>query len=642
MNTLFAANRTVLTQALWVLVALFIAALIYAPGLDGPFLLDDVGSINVLTVSDFSLGPLLYDLSHNTSGLLGRPVSVLSLAFSKILHGSGPWGFKYHNLLIHLLNAVLLFCLFLKLLPRLAPRSTSNQHFVVALAAMFLWLIHPLLVSTVLYVVQRMAQLATLFSLGAMLAYVHWRENLAATSLRNALRILLFLVLMLLSLLAKENGALTLFYVLLIEFSCFGFVTGSAREKRRLWAFLVLFIAVPILLGIGYLLTHQDQFINFSIRSFTMFERLLTQLHVVFFYVKLILLPAVSDMSLFHDGWLPVESWDIATVVLFLFWALVAASVFLLRVRAPVLAFGLGWFLVSHLMESTFLSLELVFEHRNYLAAAGLLLIPVYYLVTLAPRRVAGLLYGTFVLLLAFMAHVRVGEWRSAELIYTMAVRDHPESVRARIGYAGWKYNERNWEEALEHIDAAIELAPQSYSSIVIKMLFLCGRGDEAQLDSLFEEGMRRASLYPATPASVSAMDLMMAEIQRGNCKELASTRILDWLQLAREQPDNLGNRMFTGYLQRQQGFYYYVLQDRARGYEHMINAFENTGMASILGEVIDIEIQLGALETAEHLLGILEDVNRERFGTEQTLVDKFRAQYEAARAAAAPATAAN
>src|SRR5690606_3026095 len=109
-----------------------------------------------------------------------------------------------------------------------------------------------------------------------------------------------------------------------------------------------------------------------------------------------------------------------------------------------------------------------------------------------------------------------------------------------------------------------------------------------------------------------------------------------------RDQEDNLRNRMFTGYLQRQQGFFYYVLQDRVRGYELMISAFDNTGMASILGEVIDIEIQLGAFETAEHLLGILEETNRERFGTEQLLLDMYRAQYEAALASASSGTAAD
>lgn len=631
METPTYASARIWRQALGVLVLLLVTALLYAPGLQGPFLLDDVGSVNVLTVRDFSLGPLWYDLTHNTSGLLGRPVSVLSLAFSRILYATDPWGFKYHNLLLHLFNAVLLFCLFLKLLPRLVPKIREEQVYLVALLVMGLWLMHPLFVSTVLYVVQRMAQLATLFSLAALLAWVRWREEITATTLRFALNLALFLVLLLLAVLSKENGALVVFYVLLIEFLCFGFVAESTTVRRRLWGFMALFVAAPIAVGVAYLLTHPDQFINYSIRNYDMVERLLTQLHVVLFYVKLVLLPVVSDMSLFHDSWQPVRSLDFVTVLLFLFWLLAATSVILLRKRAPVVAFGIGWFLVSHLMESTFLALELVFEHRNYLAAAGLLLIPVYCLVTLAEKRLVAVLATAFSLLLAFMTHVRVSEWQSAELIFTLAVQDHPESIRARVGYSGWMYNLGNTEEALKHIDVAIALDPEDYSTVIIKMLFLCGRGEEEQMNALFEEGMHRAKLYPATPGSVSTMDLLMAEIQRGNCKELASTRILDWLNVAREQEDNRGNRVFTGYMQRQQGFFYYILQDPVRGYEHMVAAFENTGMASILGEVIDIEIQLGALETAEHLLGILEELNRERLGTETPLLERRRKQYEAA-----------
>lgn len=624
-------------QALLLLAVLLLAALVYRPGLDGPFLLDDVGSTNVLKSTSFSWVELSYDVTHNTSGLLGRPVSVLSLAFSRIVHGAGTWGFKYHNLLLHLLNGLLLFWLLLRLLPRLVPGIRQERAFLVALGSMTLWLLHPLMVSTVLYVVQRMAQLAILFSLAAMLAYVQLRECLGGSLLRFLGGIAVFLLFLVLALLSKENGALILFYVLLIECLAWRGATSNALERKRLWGFLGLFVLLPIVLGSLYVLTHLDRFADYTFRDFTMLERLLTQLHVVFFYVKLILLPVVSDMSLFHDGWPPVRGLDLQTGLLLVFWCSVVACVVLLRKRAPLAAFGIGWFLVSHLMESTFIGLELVFEHRNYLAAAGLLLIPTYYLFELANKRTAGFLLCLVIPLFIFMTHTRVGEWDSTDMIYTMAVRDHPESIRARVPYAGMEFNRGNLDSALEHIRIAVELEKKSYSALIVNMLFLCGRGKQDEIDALFEEGIRRASAYPATPGTISTMDLILAQVQQGRCNELTPVRMLEWLQAAREQEANRNNRMFTGYLQRQQGFFYYVMQDRVRGYEHMINAFENTGMTSILGEVIDIEIQLGALETAEHLLGILEETNRQRFGTETLLLEKFRKQYEDAVHAAQP-----
>lgn len=614
---------------------LVLAVLVYRPGLDGPFLLDDLGSTNALKATSFSWVELSYDVSHNTSGLLGRPVSVLSLAVSRILHGStDAWGFKYHNLLLHLLNGLLLFWLLLRLLPKLVTGMRQEQVFLVALASMTLWLLHPLMVSTVLYVVQRMAQLATLFTLAALLAYVQLRESLAASRLRFVCGVASFLLALALALFSKENGALILFYVLLIE--CLVYRGGSATQlaRRRLWLFQGLFVLLPIVLGATYLLTHLERFADFSFRSFTMAERLLTQLHVLFFYLKLILLPVVSEMSLFHDAWPPTRSLDIPTLLLLGFWCTVAAAVLLLRKRAPLIAFGIGWFLVSHLMESTFFNLELVFEHRNYLAAAGLLLIPVYYLFVLAPRRMAGFLLLLVAPLFAFMTHTRVGEWQSTDMIYTMAVRDHPESLRARIPFAAMEFNRGNVDAALEHIRIAEQMDPRITTALAVHMLFLCGRDELGEIPALLDEAIYRAATYAATPGTISMMDSIMQQVQQQRCKELEPERMLDWLQAALAQEDNRNSREFTGYLQRQKGFFYYVMQERALGYEYMIKAFENTGLTSILGEIIDIEIQLGALETAEHLLGIMAETNRARFGTETLLLDKFRKQYEDALSA--------
>jgi len=234
--------------------------------------------------------------------------------------------------------------------------------------------------------------------------------------------------------------------------------------------------------------------------------------------------------------------------------------------------------------------------------------------------------------LFTFMTHARVAEWKSEEMIYSIAVRDHPESRRAQGAYAGIEYSRGNLEQALEHIRIAADLDQKGYSAMVINIFYLCGRGREDEILALIEEGKRRAATFPATPASISAMDMVLGQVQRQRCKELTPARMLEWLQAAREQEANKANLMFTGYIQRQQGFFYYIAGERSKGYEHMVNAYENTGIASILGELIDIEIRLGSFDTAEHLIGILDEKNRARFNTETALVAKYQAQLRDAR----------
>jgi hypothetical protein len=617
---------------LWLCLTLGLVVWVYWPGLYGPFLLDDAGSVAPLKAVDFSLTSLIYDVTHNASGMFGRPISVLSLAFTRIVHGPAAWGFKYHNLLLHLLNALVLFWLLLCLLPRLAPKL-GDRVLPVAVTATLLWVAHPLMVSTVLYAVQRMAQLSVLFTLCALLCYVKLREVSAGASLwRFLLGTLAYGIFLLASLLAKENGALLCLYVALVELVAFRWESSHKAERYRLIAFHALFVVLPVLLGAVYMLTHLDRFASYAFRSFDMGERAMTQLHVMLFYLKLVLLPAISDMSLFHDGWQPVRRLDLLTLLLLLLWTFAAILVVACRKRAPVLAFGLGLFLISHLLESTILDLELVFEHRNYLGAAGLLLLPAYYAMAVPRVWAKGLLLPVVALpLFLFMTHARVSEWKSEEMIYSLAANDHPQSVRAQTAYAGIAYSKGNLEEALHHIRLAADLEPRGYSPLVINMLYLCGRNREAEILDLIAEAKERAATFPATPSTISAMDLILAQTQFGRCKELTPKRMLDWLQVVWDHQPNQTNTMFAGYIQRQMGFFYYLDGDYPQGFENMLQAYEKTGMTSILGEVIEVELRLGAFARAEQLIARLEEKNRERFGTEQLLLDQARAKLQQA-----------
>ena len=97
-------------------VLLLATFLIYQGGLDGPFLLDDYANIEAAYVSDFDLDRIYYEITHNRSGTLGRPISILSLLFSGIVHGPEAWGYKFHNLIIHMINGLLIFWLLVKLI----------------------------------------------------------------------------------------------------------------------------------------------------------------------------------------------------------------------------------------------------------------------------------------------------------------------------------------------------------------------------------------------------------------------------------------------------------------------------------------------------------------------------------------------
>ena len=149
--------------------AIWLAGLYWA-GLQGGFFFDD--AVNILTPEGIQMTALnsqsLYDaLSSGIASIFGRPISQLSFALNHYISAFDPYYFKLTNLIIHLLNGVLVNAL---------SRKLFKHHYLAALVTT-LWLIHPIQLTSVLYVVQRMTSLSALFLLLAFLMHIKGREQ---------------------------------------------------------------------------------------------------------------------------------------------------------------------------------------------------------------------------------------------------------------------------------------------------------------------------------------------------------------------------------------------------------------------------------------------------------------------------------
>ena len=166
---------------------LLLLGLVYWPGLSGPWLFDDFSNIRgntflrVTTLDWQSLGAAARSLEP---GPLGRPVAYFSFALNHYLHGdASPYAWKATNLAIHAINALLVAALLMTVLRRLAVRGALPARLVpgVVLALAALWALHPLQISSVLYVVQRMTSLSGTFTLAALLCWLRARDIWAGT-----------------------------------------------------------------------------------------------------------------------------------------------------------------------------------------------------------------------------------------------------------------------------------------------------------------------------------------------------------------------------------------------------------------------------------------------------------------------------
>lgn len=426
-----------LSPRLLLVCGMLAAVLVYWPGLDGDFMFDDQWNIvanEALHIDSASPGELARAAFSGSAGPLKRPIAMTSFALNHLASGLEPRGWKIVNLCIHLVTGWLVFLVCRELVRALVERDEAVGAEWVAAVVAALWLIHPLNLTAVLYVVQRMTGLAALFSLWAVYLYLRGRVQLGGGGWRS-----IYLALglaMPLALFSKETGAAVPVLLLVVEGVCFRFEAPPAHRQRLLKLFGMV-LGLPALLVAGILLFSPDALLGgYAAREFSLGERLLTEPRVLWFYVQLTFLPWLSALGLFHDDLVLSTSLfsPFSTFLAIAAWGLLAGFA-LTRWCPRIVAFGLLFFLVGHAMEASILPLDLVFEHRNYLPMLGLLLPPVYYLVVhgipgLATRLPAVLLC-LFALWLGFTTFLRASDWRSEASFSLAQYRHHPDSARS-------------------------------------------------------------------------------------------------------------------------------------------------------------------------------------------------------------------
>lgn len=354
-----------------------LAVCLLLPGLGGGFMFDDRPNIvenTVLHVSRLNLDDLLYAAYSFQPGHGTRSLSMLSFALD-YWRGDGlnPRVFKSTNLLIHVLTTFALALLLRRLLmlAQWSPRRAAMGALVLAL----IWAIHPLQVSSVLYVVQRMQTLVTLFMVLALWAYLGMRQA-QMEGRRSRLQGVLTVLFWVLGFAAKEDALLLPLYTLALEVTVLRFRAAQpqlATVLRR--GYLGLSVA-----GVtAYLLLVVPHFWRWSAypgRDFNTWERLLSQGRALAMYLGQMLWPLPSRLPFYYDDFAISRSlWQPATTLpAWLLLAALLAWAWCWRTKRPLFAFGVMLFFAGHFMTSNVIGLELVFEHRNHLPLIGIVL----------------------------------------------------------------------------------------------------------------------------------------------------------------------------------------------------------------------------------------------------------------------------
>src|SRR5438067_5667176 len=133
------------------------------------FLSDDFVQIGKVLNGDFTV---TWGLQH---GGFFRPLFIWSYVIDSRIWGAHPFGYHLTNLILHGLNAFLVFKLALKLIQRFAPISRGGTSVAIAAAALFL--LHPSHTEAVTWISGRADLIATFFVLASVLAYLAYADS---------------------------------------------------------------------------------------------------------------------------------------------------------------------------------------------------------------------------------------------------------------------------------------------------------------------------------------------------------------------------------------------------------------------------------------------------------------------------------
>lgn len=416
----------------------------YWPGLSGGFLFDDFPNIvdnDYVHMEQLTRAELVRAALSSPSSEFKRPLASISFSLNHLLTGLNPFWMKLTNLVIHLLNGVLVF-LFSRQLFLASAITRVQRAETLSLLVAVCWLVLPINLSAVLYVVQRMESLANLFVLLGLIGYASGRMRMLAKRRGLMICYVSLIIPTTLGLLAKETAITLPLYAFLVELLVFRWSARDGKDARIITLFVIM-LAIPLVSGLAWILPQLLLSPTWAFRDFTLSERLMSEARVVCSYIAWTLIPRPEWLAFHHDDF-PIskgllQPWSTLAAIASL--TCLVGITAIIRKRMPIVALGLALFLGGHVLTATILPLELVYEHRNYFSSFGLVLVVVSLLAAQRsepfafPRQVTlALLSIVWITHTAMSAHA----WgHPLRLATELAIRN-PDSPRAQyeLGHA--------------------------------------------------------------------------------------------------------------------------------------------------------------------------------------------------------------
>jgi hypothetical protein len=447
------------------ILAIFITGVIaYSNSFDCSFHFDDGNVFNNISISDTggsaSIGEWLRLFPN-------RPIGILTFAINYNIHKLDLWGYHLVNLIIHLINAFLVWWLTWLTLstPVMKSAEISKQKSMMAFLTSMLFVTHPLATQSVTYIVQRFASLAALFYLLSLILFVQgklWQGD------KNTPWFLFggSIVCAALGMLTKEIVFTLPFAIILYDYCFLKTVPWKLeiKDKGLIISFIMLVFFILLFLRSHLLNIFEtvpsNQGYTYSI---SMKEYFLTQFSVILTYIRLFILPVNQNFD--YDYPLSTSFFQLKTFFSFSLLLGILATGILMFKRYRLISFGIFWFFLTMSVESSIIpiSQNVIFEHRTYLPGFGFFLVltgAFFYFFKERYLKYAVIIILTIVSINTVLTYQRNNVWKNEYTLWADCVKKSPDKERPNENFGFALYTDGRIEEAIDHYNKAIRLTP--------------------------------------------------------------------------------------------------------------------------------------------------------------------------------------
>ncbi|MBN2214123.1 MAG: tetratricopeptide repeat protein [Bacteroidales bacterium] len=421
---------------------------------------DNVYILNNKHIRDFSWESVNHIVTKRT-GLGGTKLTLLSFMIDYRLWKLNPVPYHIENIIWHIINALLLFFLILRL------TSNRNIAFVVAI----LFALHPMHIESVAWVSERKDVLYTFFLFLCLHAYLYYINTRKV--IYRIFNWLAFTLLFYLSYHSKFSAVTIPFLLFLIDF-----------YLKRKWSWVLIAEKLPVIAFAGWEVfrivfgPHANMArIGKSVvkvlhptDKFNFFDKLLLAAYALMFYLIRFIFPvhlsAIIPYPEKTGGSFPLiyTVAFIAAIIL-----IVAAVLFLIRMKKNRhdFIFGLLFFLLTISVFLHFISIKgvvVVADRYTYVPYAGLGFIVGILLERTIPdkyRTHGWIGFAVFILLLGSATWTRNKVWENSITLFSDVLRKNPD-VSIALNNRGNAYNDKGeYQLAIKDFDRGIRLSPR-------------------------------------------------------------------------------------------------------------------------------------------------------------------------------------